>query len=167
MFFMGGKIYEEDHRYPAGSRYVLRRVLRGGGEEDEVVFVMTNGMFDYSMAVNESFDEYMKHEEDGYIGDLTVKSACFEGLSYNAADLDYLPDGTYTGQMGMSTDMDLGEAGEIFNLLAEAMNSEDGKELDPEELVEALIKLVPDKEEEIREMMPFIMSLISGDGVSE
>ena len=135
----------------------------GGGEEDEVVFVMMKGLFNYRMVLNESLEEYMTHEEDGYVGDLTVKSACFEGLNWYAADLDYLPDGTYTGQMGLSGNLDLGEAGEILNLLAEAMNSEDGKEIDPEELIEALIKLVPDKEEEIRDMMPLIMSLISGE----
>ncbi|MBQ9030957.1 MAG: hypothetical protein IJ106_05825 [Parasporobacterium sp.] len=124
------------------------------GPKGEPVYTVTYGLFNYDLLLNESYDVYQEHEDNGYYGDLTVKSALYAGPSQNMADLDYLADGTFAGSTDdLPGSFDLGEENEFLDSLFGSMKGEEG--MDPDALIESLIALMPDKEEEIRELIPF------------
>jgi len=64
------------------------------GENDVFTYCVSNGLFDYALTLNETFEEYTAHEDNGTEGELTVKSARLFGLSRNVVDLRYHADGT-------------------------------------------------------------------------
>ena len=64
-------------------------------EDDAAVYTVSCGLYEYDLLLNETYTEYMEHNDNGFIGDLTVKSAGFAGLSRNAAELRFRADGTY------------------------------------------------------------------------
>ena len=68
------------------------------GADDTAVYTVSFGMYDYNLLLNETYTEYREHDENGYIGDLTVKSVSVAGLSRYAADLRYHADGTYDAE---------------------------------------------------------------------
>ena len=64
------------------------------GENDEAIYTVSYGLYEYALLLNETYTEYMEHNDNGYIGDLTVKSAALAGISRNAGELRYHADGT-------------------------------------------------------------------------
>ena len=66
------------------------------GENDEATYTVSYGLYDYDLLLNETCTEYTKRNDNGYISDLTVKSAGFAGISRNAMELRYRADGTYS-----------------------------------------------------------------------
>ena len=68
------------------------------GENDEATYIVSFGLYKYNLLLNETYTVYQQHDDSGFIGDLTVKSAAFAGLSRNAAELRYHADGTYDAE---------------------------------------------------------------------
>ena len=110
------------------------------GEDDAAVYTVSCGMYEYDLLLNETYTEYMQREENGYIGDLTVKSAGVAGLSRNAAELCYHADGTYDAENDPWS-----EYNALMEKISEAISAED-----PDEAVQALVDAMPEHEEEIR-----------------
>ena len=61
---------------------------------EEVTFRLENGLFDYTVTVNETYEECLACKEAGDYSALTVRSAVFAGLSDNSTDLLFRPGGT-------------------------------------------------------------------------
>lgn len=110
------------------------------GENDEAIYTVSYGMYAYNLLLNETYTEYMAHSDDGFIGDLTVKSVAFSGISRNAGELRYHADGTYDEENDPWAEFNA-----IMNLITEALSGEN-----PEEAVQALIEKMPDQANEIR-----------------
>lgn len=110
------------------------------GENGEAIYTICSGLYDYGLLLNETYAEYMEHDENGYIGDLTVRSAGFSGLSRNVTDLHYHADGTVD-----ETDDPWAEYNRIMGLITDALSSEN-----PEEAIQALTEAMPEHAEEIR-----------------
>ena len=120
------------------------------GEDDTAIYTVSYGLFNYNLLLNETYTEYMEHNDNGFIGDLTVKSACFAGLSHNAAELRYRADGTYDEENDPWS-----EYTALMDIITSALESEN-----PEEAVQALVEAMPEKAEEIR-MLADVFSSIS------
>lgn len=134
----------------------------GGSEGEDVVYTVTKGIFDYDLTLNESYEAYLEHQESDDEGSLTVKSARFVGLSQNAADMNYLADGTFVGQEDVFDGLSGEEFEKIESLLGlinEVMDGKEDADIDPDTLIDALIELAPEKEAEIRELIPALMML--------
>ena len=100
----------------------------GGSDAEDVVYTVTKGMFDYDLTMNESYDAYQESQESGEEGSLTVKTVSFVGLSQNAADINYLADGTFNGQEDFFDgllDEDSEDLESLIALFAEAMDGEE------------------------------------------
>ena len=110
------------------------------GENDEAIYTVCCGMFEYDLLLNVTYTEYMEHSDNGYIGDLTVKSASFSGVSIYAAELRYHADGTYDAE-----DDPWAEYNAIMAMITNALSSDN-----PEEAIQALTELMPEKAEEIK-----------------
>ena len=65
------------------------------GKDDAAIYTESRGLYEYALLLNETNTEYMEHDDNGFIGDLTVKSASFSGVSRYAAELRYHADGAY------------------------------------------------------------------------
>ena len=115
-------------------------VTTGAGENGEAVYTVSCGLYNYDLTLDATYDEYTELDDDGYYGDLTVKSAAFSGISSNAADLRWHADGAYDAEE---------DAFAVFNgLMAqieEALSSDN-----PEEAIRALTEAMPEQAEEIR-----------------
>ena len=112
-----------------------------GSKEDEAVFTMACGLYEYDMILNEPFDVYEEHEENGTCGELTVKNAAFAGLSRNATELRFHADGTEDPE-----EDPWAEVSALMEKIAEALGSEDSLEAAVAKLTEAM----PEQAEEIR-----------------
>ncbi len=110
------------------------------GENDEAIYTVSYGLYEYDLLLNETYTEYMERDDNGYIGDLTVKSVAFSGISRNAGELRYHADGTYDEENDPWAEFNA-----IMNLITEALSGEN-----PEEAVQALIEKMPDQANEIR-----------------
>lgn len=110
------------------------------GENGEAIYIVSYGLYDYALTLDATYIEYMERNDNGFYGDLTVKSASFSGLSANAAELRFRADGTYDAENDPWA-----EFNSIMNLVTEALNSEN-----PEEAVQKLTEAMPDHAEEIR-----------------
>ena len=121
------------------------------GADDTAVYTVSFGMYDYNLLLNETYTEYREHDENGYIGDLTVKSVSVAGLSRNAADLRYHADGTYDAENDV-----WGEYTALMEKITGALEAEN-----PEEAVQALVEAMPEQEETIR-MFAEIFASMSG-----
>ena len=121
------------------------------GEDDAAVYTVSSGLYDYDLLLNETYTEYMEHEENGYIGDLTVKSASLAGLSRNAAELRYHADGTYDEENDAWS-----EYTALMEKISEALAGEN-----PEEAVQLLVEAMPEQEEQIR-MLAEVFSALGG-----
>ena len=109
--------------------------------EDEVaICTVSFGLYEYRLVLNETYTEYTEHSDSGSVGDLTVKSAAFAGLSGNAAELRYHADGTYDEENDPWAEYD-----EIMELITQALSSEN-----PEEALQALTEAMPEQAETIR-----------------
>ena len=112
----------------------------GEGENGEVIYTVSYGLYNYDLTLDATYDEYTELDADGYYGDLTVKGAAFSGISSNAADLRWHADGTYDAEE---------DAFAVFNgLMAqieEALSSDN-----PEEAIRALTEAMPEHAEEIQ-----------------
>ena len=120
------------------------------GENDEAIYTVSYGLYNYDLLLNETYTEYMEHNDNGYIGDLTVRSASFAGISNNAGELRYHADGTYDEENDPWA-----EFNGIMELITEALSSEN-----PEEAIQSLTEAMPDQAEEIR-MFAEIISAMS------
>ena len=110
------------------------------GEDAAAIYTVCYGLFEYDLLLNENYTEYMEHNDNGFIGDLTVKSASFAGISRNAAELRYHADGTYDEENDPWA-----EFNGIMELITNALSSEN-----PEEAIQALIEAMPEQAEEIQ-----------------
>ena len=106
-------------------------------------------MYDYNLLLNETYTEYKEHDENGYIGDLTVKSVSTAGLSRYAADLRYHADGTYDAENDA-----WGEYTALMEKIAGVLEAEN-----PEEAVQALVEAMPEQEETIRMLVEIFASM--------
>ena len=134
------------------------------------VLLITDGMFQYEVTLDITRGEYWEiMDGEKPFDDVTVKSVTAAGLSSNAADLEYLADGTFTGTVDLfgSGSIDFGEASGIMDILTAAMNGEEGLSMDPDVLYDALIKIMPDQEEEIRMLVPAIIELAGQEADAE
>ena len=123
------------------------------GEDDAAIYTVSYGLFEYDLLLNETYTEYMKHNDNGFIGDLTVKSVCFSGLSHNAAELSYHADGSY------DEDNDSwAEFNGIMEQITNALSSDN-----PEEAIQALIEAMPEQAEEIKMLADIISSMSEQD----
>ena len=109
------------------------------GENDEAIYTVSCGLFEYDLILNETYTEYQAHDDAGYIGDLTVKSAAFAGLSREAAELRYRADGTLDEENDPWA-----EYTALMEIITEALSSED-----PEAAIQKLIEAMPEYAEEI------------------
>ena len=110
------------------------------GENDEAIYTVSYGLYEYDLLLNETYTEYTEHSDNGYIGDLTVKSASFSGLSRNAAELRYHADGTYDEENDPWA-----EYTALMEMITNALSSEN-----PAEAIQALAEAMPDQAEEIK-----------------
>ena len=121
------------------------------GVDDTAVYTVSFGLYDYDLLLDVTYTEYMEHSDSGYIGDLTVKSASFAGISRNAAELRWRADGTYDAENDP-----WGEYTAFMELITNALSGED-----PDGAIQALMEAMPDRAEEIR-MFADIFSSMSG-----
>lgn len=121
------------------------------GENDEATYVVSFGLYEYNLLLNETYTVYREHDDNGFIGDLTVKSAAFAGLSHNAAELRYHADGTYDAEKD-----GWAEFNGIMDLISQAMSSES-----PDEAIQALTEAMPEQAEKIQFFVE-IFSTLSG-----
>ena len=119
------------------------------GMDDTAVYTVCFGMYDYNLLLNETYTEYKEHDENGYIGDLTVKSVSTAGLSRYAADLRYHADGTYDAENDA-----WGEYTALMEKIAGVLEAEN-----PEEAVQALVEAMPEQEETIRMLVEIFASM--------
>ena len=119
------------------------------GENDEATYTVSLGLYEYNLLLNETYTVYQQHDDSGFIGDLTVKSAAFAGLSHNAAELRYHADGTYDAEKD-----GWAEFNGIMDLISQAMSSEN-----PEEAIQKLIEAMPEHAEEIRTFAEIFSSI--------
>ena len=123
------------------------------GENDAILYIVSFGLYEYNLLLNETYTEYMEHEDNGYTGDLTVKSAEFAGLSRNAAELRYHADGTYDEENDP-----FAEYNGIMELIGEALSGDN-----PEEAIQALTEAMPDQAETIRTFADLFTSVEAPD----
>ena len=119
------------------------------GENDEATYIVSLGLYEYNLLLNETYTVYQQHDDSGFIGDLTVKSAAFAGLSHNAAELRYHADGTYDAEKD-----GWAEFNGIMDLISQAMSGEN-----PEEAIQKLIEAMPEHAEEIRTFAEIFSSI--------
>ena len=122
------------------------------GDNDEMFYLVTSGLFEYALLLNETAAEYQEHDDNGYIGDLTVKSASFNGLSRNAAELRYHADGTVDTK---------DDPWAIFNSLTEKIIDASNSGKDIETIIEELSEEMPEYADEIRTAAELISLLSS------
>ena len=138
-------------------------------QDSEIAVIdVSNGMYRYFLTLDITRGEYIEfRENDRQMDDLTIRNINYAGPSWNAANPDYLPDGTFNSQdepIDLSFDMDnidFGEATDVMNILMEFINGKDVADIDTEALFDSLIKLMPDKGNEIRTMIPALLDIIS------
>ncbi len=109
-------------------------------EDESVIYMVSFGLYEYNLILNETYTDYMEHSDNGSEGNLTVKSADFAGLSRNAAELRYHADGTYDEENDPWA-----EFNGIMELITQALSSEN-----PEEALQALTEAMPEQAETIR-----------------
>ncbi len=110
------------------------------GENGEAIYVVSSGLYEYALILNEPYTIYEEHSDNGYIGDLTVGSASFYGLSRNAVELRYHADGTYD-----EAHDPWAEYNALMELITNALSSEN-----PEEAIQKLTEAMPEHAEEIQ-----------------
>ena len=119
------------------------------GENDVAIYTVSSGLFNYDLLLDVTFDEYMEQGDNGFIGDLKVKSAGLAGLSQNAADLRYHADGTVDEEPDAWA-----EFNRIMDLVNSAMTGEN-----PEEAIRELQETMPDHAEDIRMLVDVFSSM--------
>ena len=121
------------------------------GKNDEITYTVSYGLYEYDLLLNETYTEYREHDDNGFIGDLTVKNASFSGLSRNAADLCWHADGTHDKENDPWA-----EFNGIMGMITDALSGEN-----PEQAIQELIDRMPEHAEEIR-MFAEVFSAMSG-----
>ncbi|MBR6028430.1 MAG: hypothetical protein IKP40_05010 [Clostridia bacterium] len=125
-----------------------------GEETDPVTFEMSNGLFLYEMVSNESAAEYEAMES---YENMTVQSVRFLGLSSNAAELRYHADGTAEPE-----EDPFAVFNELMQVITDAITAaQENGEVDVDQVIEQLVNLMPEHEDEIREMVPMVMMLMT------
>ena len=115
--------------------------------------MVNSGLYEYNLLLNETWTVYREHDDNGYIGDLTVKSASFAGLSRNAAELRWHADGTCDAERD-----GWAEFNGIMDLISEALSGDD-----PEEAIRKLTEAMPEHAEEIRTLVEVFSSMSGTD----
>lgn len=121
-----------------------------GGEEDEVIYTMRYGMYEYDLVLNESYDVFQEHEENGTYGDLTVKSAAYAGLSNEASNLRIHADGTEDPE-----EETWGEYSQYMDRIYNALTT--GEDVDA--LIQELTEEMPDQAEDIKILVQLVKTL--------
>lgn len=119
------------------------------GENDVAIYTVSSGLFNYDLLLDVTFDEYLEQDDNGFTGDLKVKSAGLAGLSRNAADLRYHADGTVDEEPDAWA-----EFNRIMDLVNSAMTGEN-----PEEAIRELQETMPDHAEDIRMLVDVFSSM--------
>ena len=119
--------------------------------DDAAVYTVSCGLYEYDLLLNETYTEYMEHNDNGFIGDLTVKSASVAGLSRNAAELRFHADGTYDEENDPWA-----EYTKLMEIITHALSAEN-----PEEAIQELVEAMPEKAEEIRMLADVFASMSS------
>ncbi len=125
--------------------------------DDAAVYTVSCGLYEYDLLLNETYTEYMEHNDNGFIGDLTVKSASVAGLSHNAAELRFHADGTYDEENDPWA-----EYTKLMEIITHALSAEN-----PEEAIQELVEAMPEKAEEIRMLADVFASMSSMIGQDE
>ena len=126
-----------------------------GGEDDAVVFTLNRSVFEYEFTVNENTAAYEQAAEANDYSTLTVKSANYYGISHNAVDLCYKADGSH-----VPMEQNIEGFDEFMGILEMIMAAaESGEAVDPEELINRLVELAPEKEDEIRELVQSVFQM--------
>ena len=123
------------------------------GENDEAIYTVSYGLYEYDLLLNETYTEYREHDDNGYIGDLTVRSAGFSGLSSHAAELRFHADGTYDEE-----EDPWAEYNRIMEMITDALSSDN-----PEEAIQALLDTMPEQAEEIQALVDIFSALNGQD----
>ncbi|MBR3741990.1 MAG: hypothetical protein IKN04_16315 [Clostridia bacterium] len=110
------------------------------GKDDVAIYTESRGLYEYALLLNETNTEYMEHDDNGFIGDLTVKSASFSGVSRYAAELRYHADGAYD-----EGNDPWAEYTAFMEMITNALSSEN-----PEEEIQALTEAMPEQAEKIK-----------------
>ena len=119
------------------------------GKNDEATYTVSLGLYNYDLLLNETYTVYQQHSDSGFIGDLTVRSAAFAGLSHKAAELRYHADGTYDAEKD-----GWAEFNSIMESISQALSGEN-----PEEAIRKLIEDMPEHAEEIRTFAEIFSSI--------
>lgn len=127
----------------------------GGGEDGDIIIDLIHGLFEYQFVVDASFQLYMERSEAEDFDDFVVKSACFQGISYNATDLEYHADGTYV-PAEIPQDNEFDSFMQLFGNIISA--AENGEEVDVNALLESIMdKLSPEEAEQARAIIQMLM----------
>ena len=111
-----------------------------GGEEDLIIFEMSDGLYAYEFVADAGFDLYMEKQENDELNTLTVKSGKFVGASYMAADLRYHADGTVEPEPDPFEDVP-----DWMMKLSDAFTAiQNGEEIDIDALIQSLAEEYPD-----------------------
>lgn len=121
------------------------------GENDEAIYIVSSGLYDYNLILDATYTEYMEHNDNDHTGDLTVRSASFAGLSPNTINLSYRADGT----VDPASDP-WAEYNALMEKITEALTS--GK--DPEAVARELAEAMPEHAEEIEALVE-VFSLLN------
>lgn len=121
------------------------------GENDETIYIVSSGLYDYNLILDATYAEYMEHSDNGNIGDLTVRSASFAGPSPNTINLSNRADGTVDPERDPWA-----EYNAMMEKITEALTS--GK--DPETVARELTEAMPEQAEEIEALVD-VISLLS------
>ncbi len=129
-----------------------------GSFENEIVFEGANGIYLYEFTLNESYEVYVQHSEEGDCSDLTVKSVRLSGFSRNAVDLRFHADGT----VDPVTD-GWSEFNELFETISQVIEeAQNGGEVDKEAVIARLTEILPDmSEEDLRELVDLFLLISS------
>ena len=128
------------------------------GEDHHIECVLASGLFQYRMIMNESEDEYLERVEDTYVfDDFTVKSASFDGVSFNAVDLAYQADGTYAAP---ETDGDPFSGN--LDLLQIMVDAAQRGELDLDMVTDRLKGMLPEAEPRQAAVIEYVLQMLEG-----
>lgn len=132
-----------------------------GTEGDGIAYVMRNGLFEYSFAVDADFDAYEKAQEDGSDGDFVIKSVSFHGITNEAIFKRFHTDGTveeevdpYEGYADLMAD--------VQEMIGRIQN---GEEVDTDSFFNSLKEQYPDLADSV-DMYSEMFQMLGADGIA-
>ena len=117
--------------------------------KEAAIVRMEAGLFTYDMTLDVTEEEYEAKEAEDAGGECRVTGIRWSGVSWHAADPAYAADGSFVPEQ---EDL-FGAPMDLLNALYEIAQGAEGENLDPEDLVTKLTEKMPDRADEIREMV--------------